>query len=135
MGGTVEDFLAFLLGDAAQEGNDLVLSRILQVLEAVEDLLLRFVADAAGVVEDVVGSFGGLDLRVAGIDQRADYLFGVMCVHLAPEGLDVEGFFHGNSIVAGTGGAPDEGFRVAMMETRSHALNQWRLSSRSLGEI
>ena len=61
--------------------------------------LLGFVADGAGVVEDQAGVFFGLDLPVALLLQCANHLFGVMGIHLAAEGLKIEGFFgrHSNS--------------------------------------
>ena len=92
----LEDFLAFLLGHAADDGEDLSLPGLaLEMLQAVEDLLLGFIADAAGVVENVVRRFDGFDLRVALLEQRADDFFGVVGIHLAAESFDVEGLFHG----------------------------------------
>ena len=55
-----------------------------------EDFLLGLVADGAGVVEDEVGLLDRFDLAVALGNERADDLFGVMDVHLAAEGLEVE---------------------------------------------
>ena len=55
-----------------------------------KNFLLGLVANAAGVVEDQVGLFGLGHLRVAFGNQRADDLFGIVRVHLAAEGLDVE---------------------------------------------
>ena len=66
---------------------------LLVVVEAVEDLLLGFVADGAGVVEDQAGVVFDLDLAVALLLQCANDLFGVMGIHLAAEGLEIEGFF------------------------------------------
>ena len=56
-------------------------------VEAVKDLLLGFVADRTGVVEDQAGIFFGLDLPVALMLQCANDLFRVMGIHLAAEGL------------------------------------------------
>ena len=67
--------------------------KLLVVVEAVEDLLLGFVADGAGVVEDQAGLFFGFDLPVSLMQQCANDLFGVMGIHLAAESLKVEGFF------------------------------------------
>ena len=90
----LEDFLALLLGHAADDGEDLALARFaLEMLQAVEDLLLGFVADAAGVVENVMRRFDGFDLRVALVEQRADDFFGVMGIHLAAESFDDRRFF------------------------------------------
>ena len=62
----------------------------LVVGEAVEDFLLRLVPDGAGVVEDQVSFFDGFHLAVAFVDQRADDFFGVMGIHLAAKGFEVE---------------------------------------------
>gem|GEM_PF-6820013 len=89
--GAVEDLLAFLLGDAADDGETLAFAVELFVLvEAVEDFLLSLVADGAGVVEDEagVGLVGGLG--VALVEEGADDFFGVVGVHLAAKGFDVE---------------------------------------------
>jgi hypothetical protein len=67
--------------------------QFLVVVEAVEDLLLGFVADGAGVVEDQAGIFFRLHLPVTLMLQCANHLFGVMGIHLAAEGLKIEGFF------------------------------------------
>ena len=51
----LEDLLAFLLRHASQHAEDLALAGLaLELLQAVEDLLLGLVADAAGVVEHQV---------------------------------------------------------------------------------
>ena len=60
----LEDLVAFLLGHAADDGEALAFALQLFVLvQAMEDLLLGFVADGAGVVEDqarfgLVGDLG-----------------------------------------------------------------------------
>ena len=87
----LKNALAFLLGDAADHGEDFSLAVSLELVEAVKDFLLGFVANAAGVVDDQLGRFGIGDLRVTAVNERADDLFGVVRVHLAAEGLDVEG--------------------------------------------
>ena len=60
--------------------------------------MLGFIADRAGVVEDQAGVFFGFDLPVSLMLECANHLFGVMGIHLAAEGLKVEGFFgcHGS---------------------------------------
>ncbi len=63
------------------------------VVKAVEDLLLGLVADGTGVVENQPGLGFGVHLSVALALKRADDFFRVMGVHLAAEGLKVEGFF------------------------------------------
>ena len=97
--GALEDLFAFLLGDAAEDGEPLALAlQLLVLVQAVEDFLLGFVADGAGVVEDQAGlGFVG-HLGVALLLQRADDFFRVMGVHLAAEGFDVESLAHGSSI-------------------------------------
>ncbi len=95
----LEDLFAFLLRDAAEHGELLALAlEPLVLVQAVEDLLLGFVADGAGVVEDQPGVGFVRHLDVALMLQRADDLFGVVGVHLAAEGLDVKGLRHTPSI-------------------------------------
>ena len=87
----VEDLFPFLLGDAPENAEDLSLLLIfLVVREPVKDLLLGFVTNRAGIVEDQVGFLHGLYLAIAFGDERADDLFRVMHVHLAAEGLEVK---------------------------------------------
>ncbi len=89
--GALEDALAFLLRDAAEDAEDFAFAVfLLELLQAVEDFLFGLVADAAGVVEDQVGLLGFFDLGVAFREQRADHFFGIVRVHLAAERLDVE---------------------------------------------
>ena len=120
----LEDLLALLLGDAAEHGKALpFLLQLLEVVQAMEDLLLGFIADRAGVVEDEVGLLFALHLRVALRDERADDFFRVVEVHLAAEGLDVKRLLRRNSqpssdhqYIAGNGGCirhgrPSEGNR------------------------
>ena len=65
-----------------------------------KDLLLRLVADGAGVVEDEAG-FGLVgDLGVALMLQRSDDFFRVMGVHLAAEGFDIERLAHWDQYIA-----------------------------------
>jgi hypothetical protein len=56
-----------------------------------EDLLLGFVADGTGVVEDEAGVGLVRHLGVAFAQQGADDFFGVVGVHLAAESFDVKG--------------------------------------------
>ena len=81
----LEDLFALLLRHAPEHAKDLVLARALEILEAVEHLLLGFIADAAGVVQHESGVFRRSDLRVALFHERADHLFGIVHVHLAAE--------------------------------------------------
>ncbi len=87
----LEDFLAFLLRHAAQHAENLALAGALEMLQAVEYFLLGLIADAARVVENQPGVFGLRHLRVALFQQRADDFFGVVGIHLAAEGFEVEG--------------------------------------------
>jgi len=89
-----ENALAFLLGDASQNSEHFALAVFLEFVQTVKHLLFGLVANAAGVVENQVGFFGLDHLPVAFRQQRADDLFGIVRVHLAPEGLDIEGL-HG----------------------------------------
>ena len=69
------------------------LVQLLVVVQPVKDLLLRFVADRAGVVEDQPGLFLRLHLPVALLLERANHLLRVVGIHLAAEGLQIECFF------------------------------------------
>ena len=90
----LEDLLALLLRHAAQHGEALAFPVLALVfVEPVEDLLLRLVADGAGVVEDQAGIFFRLHLPVALLPECANHLLRVMGIHLAAEGLKIEGFF------------------------------------------
>ena len=102
VGGFVEDALAFLLGDAADHGKLLAFAlQAFVLVQPVEDLLLGFVADGAGVVKDEAGFVLHLGLHVALRLEGADHLLGVMGVHLAAEGLDIEALAHSSSISPG----------------------------------
>ena len=59
----LEDLLAFLLRHTAQHAEAFAgLVQLLVVVQAIEDFLLGFVADGAGVVEDQAGFLFGFDL-------------------------------------------------------------------------
>ncbi len=91
VGRALENLFALLLRDAAQHAKRLALLFILLVIgEPVENFLLGLVADGAGVVENQVGLLDRLHLAIAFLHQRADDLFGVVCIHLAAEGFEVE---------------------------------------------
>ena len=91
MWGAFENLLAFLLGDATQDAKAFALSfQLLVIRQAMENLLLGFVANRAGVVEDEVRLIHGLNLAVAFRHERADDFFRVMHVHLAAEGFEVK---------------------------------------------
>src|ERR1700732_1955273 len=91
MRSSLEDSLPFLLGNASDYGEYLALpGGALELIEAVEYLLLGFVTNAAGVVQNKRGGFGRLDLAVAAVNESSDDLLGVVRVHLAAEGFDVK---------------------------------------------
>src|SRR6516165_6603092 len=103
MRGALENLFAFLLGHAAEHPKLLSLFlKLLVVGEAVEDFLLGFVANGAGVVEDEVGFIDGRNLAVALGDERPNDFFGVMDVHLAAKSFEVKSLVgahtHGDSI-------------------------------------
>ncbi len=84
----LEDLFALLLRHAAQNAEALpLLVQLLEVVQAIEDLLLRLVADRTGVIENQPGIFFRLHPPVSLLLQRANHLFGVVGVHLAAEGL------------------------------------------------
>ena len=92
-----ENLFAFLLRHTAEHPELLaLLLKGFEVGEAVEDLLLGLVADGAGVVQDQIGLLDGLHPAVALGNERADHLFGVVHVHLAAEGFQVERFLGTN---------------------------------------
>src|SRR5207244_13267186 len=89
----IENFLSLLLGDTSQDGEFFSLRLKLFVIgKTMKDLLLGFVADGAGVIEDQAGVFDGRNLSVALGNERANDFLGVMDIHLAAEGFEVEGF-------------------------------------------
>ena len=95
-----EDLLAFLLRHAAQHGEHLALAgSLLNCCRRLKTFLLGLVANAAGVVENQFGFFGLLHLRIALGEQRADDFFRIVHIHLAPEGLDVEGLHARGSLL------------------------------------
>ena len=97
--GALEDLSPSCCATQPMHGEDFALARALEMLQPVEDFLLGFIADAAGVVEDVVGFFGRLHLGVAFGQQRPDDFLGIVRIHLAAEGFDVKSFFHGYSLL------------------------------------
>ena len=69
---------------------------LLVVIQAVEDLLLRLIADRAGVVQDQVGRFFRLHLDIAFVLERSNDLFRVVDIHLTAEGLNIEALCGGH---------------------------------------
>ena len=91
MGSSLKDSLTFLLGNASDDGEHLPLAgSSFELVETVEYLLLGFVTNAAGVVQNESGGFGSVDLAVAALNESPDDLLGIVRVHLAAESLDVK---------------------------------------------
>ena len=111
----LEDLFALLLRHAAQHAEALpLLVQLLVVVQAMEDLLLRLVADRTGVVKDQVGIFFRLHLPVALLPQRANHLFGVMGIHLAAERLQIKCFFGCHCASSG------DGYELFCVRGKSH---------------
>jgi hypothetical protein len=92
VGRALKNLLAFLLRYASEDTKPLALFlQLLVVVQAVEDFLLRFVTDGAGVVEDKIGFFNGFHLTVSLGNKCADNFFRVVDIHLTAEGFEVEG--------------------------------------------
>ena len=88
VGRALEDALAFLLSDAAEDAEELAFAlHLLVLVQPVKDLLLRLIADGTGVIEDQVGVSLVDHLGIALLLQRADHLFGVVRIHLAAKSL------------------------------------------------
>ena len=86
-----ENPLAFLLRNTTQHAEDFSFARFpLELLQTAEYLLLRFVANATGVIENEFRLLGLLHLAIPLLHQRADNFFRVVRVHLATKGLDVK---------------------------------------------
>ena len=87
----LKNLLPFLLSDAAKHTELLALGQELFIIgQTMENFLLRFVADGAGVVEDQVSLLHRLYLAIPFVHQRANDFFGVVHVHLAAEGFHIE---------------------------------------------
>ena len=69
----------------------LALRIALELLQPVKNFLFGLVANAARVVKHQLGVFECGDLEITLVDQRAHDFFRIVRVHLAAEGLDVEG--------------------------------------------
>ena len=95
----LEDLLALLLRHAPQHGELLALAlHPLVLVQPVEDLLLRLIADRAGVVQNQASRRLVLHLGIPLLLQRPNDFFAVMGVHLAAEGFDIKRFAHSPSI-------------------------------------
>ena len=93
MGDLIALGLRHATGDAEQQGFALGVLLLLQFAQATEigiDLLRRFFADMAGVEDHHVGRGRRVGKRVAERRQDIRHPRGVIDVHLAAVGLDVE---------------------------------------------
>ena len=87
----LEDLLAFLLRHATQHAEALpLLVQSFIVIQAIENLLLRLVANRAGVVQNQRRVDLGFHLAIAFLHQRPNDFFRVMGIHLAAESLNVK---------------------------------------------
>jgi len=109
--GAGHDLTPFGLGDAASDGDDCVEALAPPVLlgqahapELRIDLLRRLLPDVAGVEDDEVGLRRILGQRVALPFERLGHALGIVGVHLAAEGLDME--LLGQRLVRGLSHAP-----------------------------
>ncbi|OIQ75414.1 hypothetical protein GALL_429140 [mine drainage metagenome] len=98
IGRALDDGRTFLAGDAAGHADAqprlFALERA-QPPQIAEYLVLRLLADRAGVEQDEIGVLGILHGFVVLVGaEHVDHLGRVVRVHLATEGLDIE-FFHG----------------------------------------
>ena len=102
-----EEALLLLLGDAARHGEQRTAPRLVHAVTAErrEELLLRLLADGAGVEDDefrVLGVRGGLETVPA---EQLDHAGAVRLVHLAAEGMDEDSPPLGGQRPGGEGGA------------------------------
>ena len=102
-----DDFLAFRLRDATGDCDHHAAAvprrRLLHLADAADlgiDLLRRFLADVAGIQDDEVGVLGTCGLGEPGGRQRVRHTMGIVDVHLAAEGFDVDfaGSAHAGSV-------------------------------------
>ncbi len=95
----VEDLLALLLRHTPQHGELLPLTlQPLVLVQPVKHLLLGLVANRTGVVQNQPRLAFVLNAGIPLLLQRPNHLLGVMGVHLAAKGFDIESLAHGYSI-------------------------------------
>src|SRR5579875_3325440 len=88
---SLKNAFPLLLRHAAQYAKDLALSGLaFELLQPAEHFLLSLVADAAGVVKNQFRCFRAVYLLISPGNECADYLFGIVHIHLASEGLNVK---------------------------------------------
>ena len=99
----LKNLFPLLLRHASQDAKLFPLRTILLIIrEPVKDLLLRLVANRAGVIKDQPRLFHRWNLPIPLLQKRPHHLLGVVRIHLAAEGLKVKrlagGVRHGVSI-------------------------------------
>ena len=88
--------MPFLLRDAAQDTKFLALGfELLVVRKTMEDFLLSFVPNRAGVVEHQAGFLDRRDLEITLRKQGAYDFLRIVGIHLAAEGFEVKGLLLG----------------------------------------
>src|SRR5215218_911111 len=88
-----EDLVLDALGPAAADADHalgVALLERLRLVQVGDEPRVRLLADRAGVEEDQISVLAGGRLRVAERLEHALHALGVVLVHLAPEGGDVE---------------------------------------------
>jgi len=102
---TRHDGRAFLAGHAAPHAYHQVGVGILERLDAAEVgkyLFLGFLAHRAGVEQDHVRIFGRVRFdQTFGTAEYVDHFVGIVLVHLAAEGFNVDFFDHGFAVRSG----------------------------------
>ena len=91
---TGDNRVAFLAGNAAANANDqigVLLFKVFDAAQIMENFFLCPLADRAGIEQDDVGFLGvvGLDDAFCGIE-HVGHLVRIVLVHLAPESADEE---------------------------------------------
>ncbi len=96
----LEDFFAFLLGDAARDANNeagVGLFTVPQGADEAIDFIFRIVADGTGVYEDEIGLVLVFRELIAFALQHGPHLKAVVFIHLTAESFYVCTFCHGGS--------------------------------------
>ncbi len=102
VGRTLKNALAFLLRHTPQHAKTLaLLVQLFVIVQPVKNLLLRFIANGTGIVENQTGVFFRLHLRVPLGPEGADDLFRIVHVHLAAERFEVKRLRRSRACVCG----------------------------------
>ncbi len=87
----LKNLFALLLRHAPQDAKLFSLRSILLIIrQPVKDLLLRLVANRAGVIQHQPRLFHRRNLPIPLLQKRPDHLFGVVRIHLAAKGFQVK---------------------------------------------